>query len=665
MAPVTSRLRRACTTLAAGLALAASALVSPPGAQAAGSAHPGHPPHPSQSASTPYYVDCSAAANGDGSLAAPYNSLAAANAVTYGPGDRLYFKRGATCRGQLKPTGSGSAAAPVRVAPYGSGGARPVIEGGGTVYAAVHLLNVEQWEIRGLEITNKGATDAERNGILVELADHGTGTHYVLDDVYVHDVNGGDTKSSNGIQFRVSGTVTPTRFDDVLVENSEIYKVDREGLTTQSSWACRAIYGCTSGPAWTASTRVVFRGNKIHDIGGDGMVVRVTRDALAEHNEAYDIWMRSAGNNAGLWTINSDGTVFQYNEVHHVRRKAGMNDGMAFDADFGTRGALFQYNYSHDNEGGFLLLCGACGGGADTAGTVARYNLSVNDGSRILYAVGDAAAQILDNTFYMGAGSTTSVVESSGGASTTLWSNNIVYNLGTGGYGGKPAEHTWRNNVMYGNHPASEPADPGKVTADPLLADPGSADPAGYALKAGSPARGAGQVTTGSGGKDYFGAPAPVACRPDIGAHQASAFDDAACSGGTNLVADPGFETGVSPWVPSGAVAADTANPHGGGSSLRVSGTPSTAEQKITVAPNTTYTLSGWGRVDAYDTQLAVGVKNFGGSETRIPAFSAFGWRTGSITFTTGATNTSATLYCYTRTGKGSGWCDDLRIVKQ
>ncbi|MFE2730980.1 carbohydrate binding domain-containing protein [Streptomyces sp. NPDC059349] len=117
--------------------------------------------------------------------------------------------------------------------------------------------------------------------------------------------------------------------------------------------------------------------------------------------------------------------------------------------------------------------------------------------------------------------------------------------------------------------------------------------------------------------------------------------------------------------MPSGDVAADTANPHGGGYSLRVSGTPSTAEQKITVAPNTTYTLSGWGRVDAYDTQLAVGVKNFGGSETRIPAFSAFGWRTGSITFTTGATNTSATLYCYTRTGKGSGWCDDLRVVKQ
>lgn len=299
MAPVTSRLRRACTTLAAGLALAASALVSPPGAQAAGSAHPGHPPHPAQSASTPYYVDCSAAENGDGSLAAPYNSLAAADAVTYGPGDRLYFKRGATCRGQLKPTGSGSAAAPVRVAPYGSGGARPVIEGGGTVYAAVHLLNVEQWEIRGLEVTNKGATDAERNGILVELADHGTGTHYVLDDVYVHDVDGGDTKSSNGIQFRVSGTATPTRFDDVLVENSEIYKVDREGLTTQSSWACRAVYGCTGGPAWTASTRVVFRGNKIHDIGGDGMVVRVTRDALAEHNEAYDIWMRSAKQQRG------------------------------------------------------------------------------------------------------------------------------------------------------------------------------------------------------------------------------------------------------------------------------------------------------------------------------------------------------------------------------
>ncbi|MEV3853407.1 right-handed parallel beta-helix repeat-containing protein [Streptomyces sp. NPDC050095] len=647
----------ALTSFAVGAALALGAPAVVPAAQAA------------DAAARAVYVDCAAAANGTGTQAAPFNRLDSVNAVAFGPGDHLYFKRGATCSGQLEPSGSGAAGAPVQVSAYGTGSARPVIAGGGTVYAAVHLLNVEQWEIRDLEVTNKGAADAERNGILVELADHGTGTHYVLDDVYVHDVNGGDTKNSNGIQFRVSGTATPTRFDDVLVENSEIYKVDREGLTTASSWNCRAIYGCASGsgPAWTASTRVVFRGNTLHDIGGDGMVVRVTDDALVEHNEAYDIWMRSAGNNAGLWTINSDRTVFQFNEVHHVRRP-GLNDGMAFDADFGTRGAVFQYNYTHDNEGGFLLLCGACGSGANTAGTVARYNVSVNDGSRILFAVGDAGAHLYNNTFYLPKGGTTAVLEDGGGTSTTLWSNNVIHNQGSGGWGGSgyvAGDHTWRDNAMYGNHPASEPADPGKITADPQLTAAGSTNPADYRPRPGSPLLRAGMVTTGSGGRDYAGAAAPRACRPDVGAFQVSAFDDAACQG-TDLVANGGFESGArTPWTGSSSFVADNSVRHSGSWSARLGPAPSSAEQVVTVEPNTTYTLSGWGRVDAYDSQLALGIKNFGGTETRVPLFTDTAWAAGSISVTTGAATTRATVYCYARTGTGHGWCDDVRLVKQ
>ncbi|MEV5613032.1 carbohydrate binding domain-containing protein [Streptomyces sp. NPDC052225] len=648
----TTRPLRGLAACAAGIALALTGLAGPASARASG---------------TDTYVDCSATAAGNGSSAAPFNSLAAVNAVDFGPGDRVLFKRGATCRGQFAPHGSGAAGTPVRVAPYGTGSARPVIAGGGAVYAGIHLLNVEQWEIRGLEVTNQGATDAERNGILVELADHGTGTHYVLDDVYVHDVNGGDTKNSNGIQFRVSGTTTPTRFDDVLVQNSEIRKVDREGLTTMSSWNCRTIYGCSSGPAWTANTNVVFRGNEIHDIGGDGMVVRVTRDALVEHNEGYDIWMRSAGNNAGFWTINSDRTVFQYNEVHHVRRP-GLNDGMAFDADFGTRGAIFQYNYTHDNEGGFLLLCGACGSGANTAGTVARHNVSVNDGSRILYAVGDAGAHLYNNVFALPQGGTTAVVEDGGGTSTTLWSNNIILNRGSGGWGGSgytAADHTWRDNVIHGNHPASEPADPGKITADPRLTDATSTDPLDYRPGTGSPALARGLATPDNGGHDYAGAATPAACRPDIGAFQVSAFDDAACAG-TNLVANGGFESGTTaPWTGSTSLTADTTSPHAGGYAARLTGSPASAEQIVTVQPNTTYVLSGWGRVDSYDTQLALGAKNFGGTETRAPVFSGTQWRGGSISFTTGASATRATVYCYARAGAGRSWCDDLRLVRE
>lgn len=79
--------------------------------------------------------------------------------------------------------------------------------------------------------------------------------------------------------------------------------------------------------------------------------------------------------------------------------------------------------------------------------------------------------------------------------------------------------------------------------------------------------------------------------------------------------------------------------------------------------PSTTYVLSGWGKVSAYDTQLVVGVKNYGGSDIRVPAFVNKTWAGGSLTFTTGAANTQATVYCFTRLGAGAGRCDDVKLV--
>ncbi|NGN68203.1 hypothetical protein G5C51_30425 [Streptomyces sp. A7024] len=493
-----------------GMALAAAAALAVPGPSAA-----------AKPAASTYYVDCSAAAGGDGSSASPWNSLAAANARAYGPGDRLLLKRGTTCTGQLKPKGSGSAAAPVQVGAYGSGTARPVIAGEGQVYAPVHLYNVQYWEVRDLEVTNTAATPAERNGVLAELEDFGTGHHIVLQNLYVHHVSGDDNKRSNGIQFRVSGTQKPTRFDGAYALDNEIYKVDREGLTNVSTWMCRPEYGtgdgCSGKNNWLPSLNVVFRGNEIHDTGGDGIVLRASDRGLVEHNEAYDIWMRSKGNNAGIWTINSDNPVIQFNEVHHVRFPA-LNDGMAFDADFGVKNALFQYNYSHDNEGGFMLLCGGCGAGSQSTGTVVRYNTSVNDGAKLLLAAGEKNAHFYNNTFYLPEGSTTDFIHQDQ-STTVKWTNNLFANHGSGGFDYTAGDHTWSHNLFHGNHPANEPTDPAKITGDPLLADPGAGD---VHLGTGSAARKAGTAVPDNGARDYYGNPLPSGCAPDIGAHQAT-----------------------------------------------------------------------------------------------------------------------------------------------
>lgn len=64
-----------------------------------------------QYSSPTYYVDCSAAANGNGSQEFPWNTVKTPNLATFLAGDSLLFKRGATCEGML-----GAPAARYRVA---------------------------------------------------------------------------------------------------------------------------------------------------------------------------------------------------------------------------------------------------------------------------------------------------------------------------------------------------------------------------------------------------------------------------------------------------------------------------------------------------------------------------------------------------------------------
>jgi len=409
------------------------------------------------------YVDCS------GASAAPVlGSLAELNAMTFAPGTRILFKRGVTCHGSFTPRAgsSGSAAQPVVVASYGDPAAgRAVIaagcadadadpgqaatdrartasgrspyhslcrsDDGRAARAAIHLYNLDHWEIEGLELTNDSLSAGPRVGLLVQLEDFGVGSHYRVRDVYVHHVRGylkdapGSEivyKESGGILFSVTrhgASQRKTRFDDVVVENSEIFHVDAIGLSTRSAWMCRpggapcgdylpykgnaVPLSAAAGDEYTPSTGIVFRNNHIHDIGGDGIVVRTAAQPLVEGNLLHDIWMRAAGNSAGAWAINTDGARFQYNEIHHVRYQAPWEpgDGMAFDADLGTRDTQIVANYSHDNGGGFMLFCGCgndgLGNPAQAVGTVVENNLSLNDGRRVIVFAGSQSATVRGN----------------------------------------------------------------------------------------------------------------------------------------------------------------------------------------------------------------------------------------------------------------------------
>ena len=79
------------------------------------------------------------------------------------------------------------------------------------------------------------------------------------------------------------------------------------------------------------------------------------------------------------------------------------------------------------------------------------------------------------------------------------------------------------------------------------------------------------------------------------------------------------------------------------------------------LSASTTYTLSGWAKVTASGENVYIGIKNFGGTETSV-AINSTAYAQGSLSFTTGASNTSATIYCYKLSGSGVAYCDDFSV---
>lgn len=126
-----------------------------------------------------------------------------------------------------------------------------------------------------------------------------------------------------------------------------------------------------------------------------------------------------------------------------------------------------------------------------------------------------------------------------------------------------------------------------------------------------------------------------------------------------NVLTNPGFESGgLSPWTCSGNLGSVVSSPvHGGSKALQGAVSSSdTAQcaQTVAVKPNTTYTLSGWVR----GSYVYLGVD--GGTSTWTSSPSAYSQL--SLSFTTGASQTSAKVYVHGWYAQGSYQADDISL---
>ncbi|PRY58646.1 right-handed parallel beta-helix repeat-containing protein [Glycomyces artemisiae] len=570
------------------------------------------PPPPDGIASpgdTAYYVSSSEGDDGNDGLSpeTPWESLEKLNASTFAAGDEILLKAGDSWEGTvLHPRGSGEEGAPITLGKYG-GEDRPylnaqdasvemdtynLVKGEDShlepytqeFYTTVYLADQEHWTIRDLEVANHAAgwTDLNgdaklRSGIMVMNDNAGTLSGIQVLDNEVHHVLGDKAAKTYwggaGIVFTVMlkspDAAVPSNYDGLLVEGNYVHDTNRQGIVTNSRQNLRPDIDHLGDLAdavekglspWYPSTDVVIRDNYVADVAGDGILPQVTQGALVERNTVDGFNLRSGGASAGIWAWNADDTVFQFNEAFGGHTT---HDGQGYDVDYGQTGTIYQYNYSHDNDGGFILFCSpgqgsdpeSPGGGVRSQDAVVRYNISQNDRARsFMFSGYSDGALIYNNTVYQGPGINARPVDfwawnDTYPTSASFYNN--VFHLDSAGpwnfqdQGLSMQGVVFDSNTIYGVHSAGEPADPNKSTEDPLLAAPGTGTtntpvggsyerPSldGYALQEGSPAIGTGVIVetadgtvigglAPNGGRDYWGNPVVPGVPPTRGAWSA------------------------------------------------------------------------------------------------------------------------------------------------
>ena len=398
-----------------------------------------------------YHIDAAANDLQDGlTPATAWKSLDKFNATVFKPDDRILFKSGQHWTGQLRPQGSGSSAAnrflPIRIGRYGEGDL-PLIDGEGRFTATLLIRDVEYWEVCDLAITNKGATTApDRTGVRIQADSLKVMRGITLRGLHVHDVNGDLRKSheGHGILFEANPK-TDTSFDGILIENCNLERTDRNGI-------------CQRGLGKSRSKNVIIRSNNLNDIGGDGIKLWGTNGGLIEHNIVRNCRARCADAAAGIWPFACDDTIIQYNEVTGTK---GTKDGQAFDSDYLCNRTIIQYNYSYENEGGFILVCSP--GNSYNIDTIVRNNVSVRDGinsARVIQIGGNPThTQFLDNTIVLGPKQNLPLVSfndwDGGNAKDTSFIHNsfIVSDGGRATYAlGKSTGTRFSNNIIVGRH---------------------------------------------------------------------------------------------------------------------------------------------------------------------------------------------------------------------
>lgn len=330
-----------------------------------------------------YYVDATNGNDGNSGTSErkAWKSLEKLNAVVLEPGDRVLLKRGEIFNGALEISAQGTSQQRIFVDAYGDKAkAKPCIVGHDTSMYAARIYNSDYVTFQNIEIVNTGKQPVPyRSGLKIESSDYGVSRNIVVNGVTVRDVNGSLVKEKGGgcgIYIVNGGKEKISVFDSLTIENCHILRCSRNAMI----WSAYS-----SRQEWHPSKHTVIRRNLIEEVPGDGIVPIGCDSTLIEYNVMRNCpeLLPDTEAAAGIWPWSCDNTLIQFNEVSD--HKAPW-DAQGFDSDWNCTGTVIQYNYSHNNDGGMVLVCNSGESPASfnigNKGTRVRYNISINDGIR-------------------------------------------------------------------------------------------------------------------------------------------------------------------------------------------------------------------------------------------------------------------------------------------
>ena len=350
------------------------------------------------SASTYYISSSNGNDNNNGlSTQSPFQSIDKLNSLTFFPGDSILFMSGDYFEGMFWIKGSGNSQQDIVVDRY-NGSTRPIINGFG-YQACVLIYNDQYITLNNLELTNEAShLDSQGNvkklvgfggvsndwgsGINVRfgvkiVADVSSLSNFTIDNLKIHNIFPTPTNlqlihQGYGIKIETRSDTTIFQLNtisNVLIKNTSISETGHYGIWIKSL----GLNGIDS----VKNNQIQVKSCSFEFTGGSGFVPNKSKNVLVENctfnHTGSDIDQRMWKRGSGMWPFDCKNVVAQHNEFKNAH---GPQDSYGCHIDYGNENVVFQYNYSYNNEGGFVEILG------DNINCGYRYNISVNDGYR-------------------------------------------------------------------------------------------------------------------------------------------------------------------------------------------------------------------------------------------------------------------------------------------